>query len=125
MKLDPEKRDFAATLQGVPIPVTGAEEQAQRIWLRLAVPRGSFRLDPELGSRLYRMPRGSREEMEGFARSAIEEALSPMAGVRLTRVACSYDPAADRAGVKCRLALGGQALELALEVSGGNAHGVL
>ena len=115
MKLDPEKGDFAATLRGIPRTVTGTEEKAQRIWLRLAVPRGAFRLDPELGSRLGKLPRGSREEMERFAREAIEEALSPMAGVRLLSVECGYDPGADRGEVRCRLARGEETLELALE----------
>ena len=116
MKLDPAKRDFYTTIQGFPVELEGAEEQAQRIWLRLAVPKGAFRLDPELGSDLYRMPRGSREQMEEFARKAIQEALAPVSGVRLRQVSCSYNQEEDRARVECSLALGGRALELALEV---------
>jgi hypothetical protein len=116
MKLDPQKRDFYTTIQGFPVELEGAEEQAQRIWLRLAIPRGSFRLNPELGSDLYRMPRGSREQMEEFARKAIQDALAPISGVRLQQVSCSYSQEEDRARVECSLALGGRALELALEV---------
>ncbi len=109
--LDLEGRDQAQTPQGWPVPVTGAEEMAQRVRLRLTVRRGSFRLDPELGSRLYAMPRGEAAVMERFAREAIEEALAPLTGVRLEEVSCRYDPAADQATVSCRFLWRGQALE--------------
>ena len=96
-------------------PTTGLDfklqEMAQRIRLRLTVRRGSFRLDTELGSRLYAMPRGEAAVMERFAREAIEEALAPLTGVRLEEVSCRYDPAADRAAVSCRFLWRGQALE--------------
>ena len=93
MKLDPEKRDFAATLQGVPIPVTGAEEQAQRIWLRLAVPRGSFRLDPELGSRLYQLGREKPSAREALALQYVTEALAQEKDLAVLRTALTQEGA--------------------------------
>ncbi len=116
LKLDFERRDQAQTLQGWTIPISGAEEIAQRIRLRLGIPRGSFPLDPELGSRLFDLPRGSREQMEAAARERIEEALAPMAGVRLTEVCCQYDPEADRARVDCRFVWSGQEIGITTEV---------
>lgn len=115
LKLNFEGRDQAQTLQGWPVPITGAEEIAQRIRLRLTVRRGSFRLDPELGSRLYALPRGDAAGMERFAREAIEEALAPMAGVRLEELSCRYDPAEDRAYLACRFGWRGQEMELTWE----------
>lgn len=115
LKLDPEKRDLAQSIQGWPVPITGEEEQAQRIRLRLMIPKGSFRLDPELGSRLYRLPRGTGSQMEEYARGAIEEALSPMPGVRLTGLSCRYDPQGDRAFLDCRFACGRRSVEMTVE----------
>ena len=110
-----EKQDLAQTLQGWPIPIEGVEEAAQRLRLRLMTRRGSFRLDPELGSRLYAMPRGDAERMERFAREAIEEALSSMPEMRLEGLSCRYDPDGDRAFVDCRFLWRGQNIDLALE----------
>ena len=102
LKLDFEKRDFARTLQGWAIPITGAEEIAQRIRLRLCIRRGSFPLDAA--------------SMNAAAREMIEEALAPMAGVRLTEVSCRYDPEEDRARVDCRFVWNGQDIEVKTEV---------
>lgn len=115
LKLDFEGRDHAQTPQGWPVPIEGAEEIAQRIQLRLMVRRGSFRLDPELGSRLYAMPRGEEERMEQFAREAIEEALAPMSEVRLDGVSCRWDPAGDLVRVDCRFLWRGREIELSVE----------
>lgn len=113
--LDFENRDLAKTLQGRPILIEGAEEIAQRLRLRLTLRRGSFRLDPELGSRLYALPRGDSERMERFAREAVEEALSPMPEVRLETLSCRYDPSEDRAFVDCRFVWRGQEIDLTVD----------
>lgn len=115
LKLDFEERDLAKGPQGWPVPIEGAEEAAQRLMLRLTVRRGSFRLDPELGSRLYAMPRGDGERMERFAREAIEEALSSMPEVRLEELSCRYDPQKDQAFVDCRFLWRGQEIDLTVE----------
>ena len=115
LKLDFENRDLAKTPSGWPIPIEGVEEAAQRLRLRLTLRRGSFRLDPELGSRLYALPRGDRERMERFAREAVEEALSPMPEMRLENLGCRYDPDEDRAYVDCRFVWRGQEIELSVQ----------
>jgi len=115
LMLNFEGRDHAQTMQGWPVPIDGAEEIAQRIRLRLTVRRGSFRLDPELGSRLYALPRGDSGRMEQFARESIEEALDPMPEVRLEEVGCRYDPVEDRAWLDCRFLWRGQGIELTIE----------
>lgn len=115
LKLDFEERDHARGPQGWPIPIEGVEEAAQRLTLRLTMRRGSFRLDPELGSRLYAMPRGDSGRMERFAREAVEEALADMPEVRLEELSCRYDAAEDRAFVDCRFVWRGQEIDLTLE----------
>lgn len=115
LMLDFENRDLAKTPQGWPTLIEGVEEVAQRLRLRLTVRRGSFRLDPELGSRLYALPRGDSDRMERFARQAVEEALSPMPEVRLEELSCRYDPDGDRAYVDCRFVWRGQDIDLTVE----------
>lgn len=115
LKLDFEGRDHARGPQGWPIPIEGVEEAAQRLTLRLTMRRGSFRLDPELGSRLYAMPRGDSGRMERFAREAVEEALADMPEVRLEELSCRYDAAEDRAFLDCRFVWRGQEIDLTLE----------
>lgn len=115
LKLDFENRDLAKGRQGWPVPIEGADEAAQRLRLRLMIRRGSFRLDPELGSRLYALPRGDSRQMERFAREAIEEALSPMPEARLEALSCRYDPGEDRAWLDCRFVWRGQDIGLTIQ----------
>ncbi len=105
---------FALDQRGRPYLVGGLEEAAQRILIRLTVPRGSFGPNPELGSRLRQLPRGTGEEMSQWARYAIEEALYPMAEVTLETVDCAYDPGRDRAELRCAFRVREQPLELEL-----------
>lgn len=115
LKLNFEGRDLARGPQGWPVPIEGVEEEAQRLMLRLTMRRGSFRLDPELGSRLYAMPRGDTARMERFAAEAIEEALTDLPEVRLDGLSCRYDAEEDRAFVDCRFVWRGQNIDLTVE----------
>lgn len=118
LKLNFENRDLMRSPQGWPVPIEGADEAAQRLMLRLMVRRGSFRLDPELGSRLYAMPRGDSDRMERFARDAVEEALADLPEARLEGLSCRYDAAEDRAFVDCRFLWRGQNIDLTVESAG-------
>lgn len=111
-KLGPE--GFALNRRSRPRQIEGLEELAQRILIRLTVPRGNFTPNPQLGSRLHQLPRGTPEEMSQWARYAIEEAIYPMMGVALEAVDCRYHPGADRAEVACTFWVGERALELTL-----------
>ena len=84
--------------------------------LRAVKERTLPRLDPELGSRLYSLSRSTPQRMAEEARELIEEALAPMAGIRLLEVRCRYEPAADKAELDCRFSWSGQELETTLEV---------
>lgn len=116
LKIDFEGRDLSQTPQGWCMPISGAEEIAQRIHLRLCIPKGRFRLDPDLGSRLYSLSRGSARQMSEQAREIIEEAISPMAGVRLLEASCRYSPEEDSAAIACRFSWNGQELDMTMEV---------
>lgn len=111
-KLGPQ--GYALDRRGRPQAVGGLEELGQRILIRLTVPRSSFSPNPQLGSRLHQIPRGTPEEMGQWARYAIEEAVYPMAGVSLEAVDCRYLPQEDRVRLDCAFRVGDRALELAL-----------
>lgn len=57
----------------------------QALW-RLTVRRGSFPFLPELGSRLYLLPRVRREERAGAAKQYVEEALAGEPGLKVVDV---------------------------------------
>lgn len=79
--------DHATNSRGIPIAVTGEREVIQRALLRLAIKKGSFACDPELGSELYKL-RGSRSagDLARTAQSYVQEALLPMTDVTVTGV---------------------------------------
>ncbi len=71
--------------------VSGAEELAQRVMMKLAARRGSFWPLPDYGSRLYRLVSGERpKDRELAVRQYVAEALSDESGVTLTDVQISY-----------------------------------
>lgn len=75
--------------------VSGAEEVAQRISMKLAARRGSFWPMPNYGSRLYRLVSGEKPSNREIAvRQYVSEALSDEEGVSLNDVSVSY-PQAD------------------------------
>ncbi len=80
--------------------VSGAEELAQRVMMKLAARRGSFWPLPNYGSRLYRLVNGERpKDRELAVRQYVAEALSDEIGVTLADVQISY-PADDTMRLK-------------------------
>ncbi len=86
---------FVLNSRGLPYAVLDAEELAQRAYIRLAVRRGSFALDPQLGSDLHRLPRGTAEALAPLAADYVRQALAPLPAVTVQEVGCRYDSAAD------------------------------
>jgi hypothetical protein len=66
--------DFSPGANGFPRRISGAEELFQRAAIRLTIPRGSFRYDPSLGSRLHTLT-GEEEDPDAAAFSLVQEAL--------------------------------------------------
>lgn len=67
--------------------VTGDEETAQRIAMKLTARRGGFAPLPDYGSRLYALGAVKPGQREAAARQYIAEALSGETGVALTELA--------------------------------------
>lgn len=66
--------------RGLPAAITGIQELIQRALIRLTVRKGSFALDPELGSELRRLRGGPSEALDRAALSYAQEALAPLSG---------------------------------------------
>lgn len=77
--------DYALCERGLPIVIDHAAELAQRAMIRLAVEKGAFSLDPELGGTLHRL-RGPNAAAQ--AERAVMQALTPIAGLAVEEVAC-------------------------------------
>ena len=59
--------DYCPNGEGAFQQVSGAEELLERVLFKLSVRRGSFPLLPELGSRLYLLPREKPSAREALA----------------------------------------------------------
>ena len=81
--------DFVLDGRGLPVSITGIQEIAQRALIRLTVRRGSFALDPQLGSNLYRLPANSPDIVDQLAFQYVTEALQPMPQLKILQVTCS------------------------------------
>jgi len=80
--------DHATDARGMPFPITGTQELVQRALLRLAVRRGSFVHDRNLGSELYRLSRDTSAATLRAAKSYIQEALIPLPELAIGDVDC-------------------------------------
>lgn len=65
--------------------VSGEEAVLERVLFLLTVRRGSFPLLPEVGSRLYRLPREKASARQALAASYAAEALAGEENVAVTR----------------------------------------
>lgn len=80
-------RDFAG--------ISGLDEMAQRIHLRLMIERGTWLYDPtegQLGSRLSSLPGMNQSRAIGEAGLLIREALAPMEDIEIEQVDVMLDP---------------------------------
>ncbi len=66
--------------------VSGIEELAQRVLMRLTAPRGSFALLPNYGSRLSMLPGIRPSHRESAALQFVAEALEEEVGLKLRSV---------------------------------------
>lgn len=80
--------DWAVNGNGIPVAVSGLEEQLQRAFIRLSVKQGSFAYDPLLGSRLYTL-KPTDSNLNERALSLAQEALKDMSQVTVQSAVCS------------------------------------
>ncbi|MCL2056720.1 MAG: histidine kinase [Oscillospiraceae bacterium] len=99
--------EHATDGRGIPITIDGSRELLQQAMIRLTVPKGRFRLDPGLGSELYKLS-GCASAMRGRVAAAyVQEALLPLSGVRAEDVSCNT-PAPDVLTVAVTLSVDGE-----------------
>lgn len=93
---------------------TGGEELLQRALFKLTARRGSFPLMPELGSRLYQLPRQRPGDWEALARQYVAEALKDEEELMVSGVAVT--PAGTGAQVEALLEYRGEPLRVTVNV---------
>lgn len=86
MELKLRDGDYVPDGKGGMERVEGAEELLERVLWKLSVRRGSFPLLPELGSRLYLLPRARPGERDALAAQYAAEALADEADLALNTV---------------------------------------
>lgn len=114
MELFLKDGDYLPDGKGGFVRVTGGEELLQRVLFRLTARRGSFPLLPELGSRLYELPRKRISEWEMLAKQYVTEALSEEDELTVTDVTVTQ--AGSGAAVDVILDYRGEALSVTVEV---------
>ena len=103
---------FVLNRRGLPYAITGAEELAQRAYIRLTVRRGSFPLDPQLGSDLHKLPRGDAQSLSQLAADYVRQALAPLPAVTVKEFSCRYDSTTDAIVANITLGAAGQLYEM-------------
>ena len=93
MELKLRDGDYVPDGQGGMERVEGAQELLERVLWKLAVRRGSFPLLPELGSRLYLLPRAKPGERAVLAAQYVTEALADEPGLTVGAVTLTGESA--------------------------------
>lgn len=117
MELMLQEGDYVPDGNGGLVRAEGSGELLQRVLWKLTVRRGSFPFLPELGSRLYLLPRERGSERLAVARQYIAEALAEEEGLSVTDV--RFTPGADGAlDVTVALEYQGESLSGTVTVQG-------
>lgn len=98
--------DFARGPGGLPKAIGGREENIQRALIRLTVKKGSFALDPGLGSQLWRLRDVKRGQWEEQALLYAREALEDMPETEVLGVKAGYSYERQAILLEYRLAFG-------------------
>ncbi|MGI6028240.1 MAG: hypothetical protein ACOX81_02370 [Candidatus Heteroscillospira sp.] len=93
--------------------VSGAEETAQRIMMKLSARRGGFALLPEYGSRLYALNRVRPGQRESCARQYVAEAL---AGEDAVLESLALRESGSRLILELSLRCGGDSIDVTTEI---------
>lgn len=114
MELLLKNGDYLPDGKGGFVRATGGEELLQRVLFKLTARRGSFPMLPELGSRLYELPRQKASEWEMLARQYVTEALTDERELTVTEV--TVTPTVGGAAVDIALDYRGEMLNVTVEV---------
>ena len=91
MELKLTDGNYSARLGGGFVSVSGADELAQRVEMKLRARRGGFPLMPNFGSRLYSLSTVKPSDREAAARQFVAEALSDEPGLTLEELNISFN----------------------------------
>lgn len=83
-------KDHKTSISGNPISINGTSEIAQRILIRLSVPKGNFALCESLGSLLHTLPNYPEQNRDNLAFQYVQSALIDMPEVTVKDVKCLY-----------------------------------
>jgi phage baseplate assembly protein W len=97
--------------------VSGAEELAQRIVMKLTARRGGFAPLPDYGSRLYLLMQTRPSERMGAARQYVAEALADESGIELESISLS-EPEAGTLLAALSFSAGGGSLSVTTAIGG-------
>ena len=117
MELVLDDGDYVRNGNGGLRTAEGNEALLQRVLWKLTVRRGSFPFLPELGSRLYLLPREKPSARRGAARLYVDEALAGEEGLSVTAVELS-EGENGTIGLVVELGYNGETLRGSLTVSG-------
>ncbi len=81
---------YVLTDRGDPVSVRGDDEVLERVLFKLKVRRNSFLPMPNLGSRLYLLPKEKKANIENAARQYITEALAEETDISVADVTAEY-----------------------------------
>lgn len=91
----------------------GAQELLQRVLWRLAIPRGSFPLLPQLGSQLYALGRSKPSLRSALARQYVAQALEDLPELVVDETVLGED-----GSLQVKLTWQGEALTVTVETGG-------
>lgn len=91
MELELQNGRYTPAANGMLREVSGVNELAQRITMKLAARRGAFAPMPNYGSRIYTILKVPPHERETKLREFIYEALRDEQGVKLTKITLSTE----------------------------------
>ena len=112
MELMVRDGDYVSDERGDFRRAEGSDELLQRVLWKLSIPRGSFPLLPELGSRLHLLGRQKPSQRAGLARQYVAEALAGEPELTVTGVEL------DGNSLQVRLEYRGEELALMMETGG-------
>lgn len=115
MELFLKNGDYLPDGQGGFVRATGGEELLQRVLFQLTAHRGAFPLLPQLGSRIYTLPRYKQSQWESLARLYVAEALENESELTVTNV--TVTPIRSGAQIDVDLDYLGDALTITLNVT--------
>lgn len=115
MELKLENGRYVPDCDGRLSVVTGADELAQRVMMKLAAKRGAFAPRPDYGSRIRTLLTAPPAQRQTLLRGIVYEALADESGLTLTRTSLETEDGVLKIGLEFACTGAGFSVELGLE----------